>query len=79
LQTTPTAYNASAWNSATDLVSIPEEDLPGGIPAWMRSNESWAVRFDKTQTEIHAQVPPDAPARYKRRHILIEAPTAAVP
>ena len=31
-------------DKATDLSSIPERDLPAGVPEWMRSLDAWAVR-----------------------------------
>ncbi|MEU4350250.1 uracil-DNA glycosylase family protein [Streptomyces sp. NPDC023838] len=46
-----------------DLATIPSDDLPPGLPAWMRSDEPWASRQGTTPTEkratIMVQIPPD--------------------
>ncbi|HET7505054.1 MAG TPA: uracil-DNA glycosylase family protein [Kofleriaceae bacterium] len=47
-----------------DLAGIPAQDLPAGLPAWMRSIESWAVRKGDTPEDKRATlvvtVPQDA-------------------
>lgn len=42
--------------SQTDLVEIPERDLPAGVPAWWRSLESWAVRAGADPEEKRATI-----------------------
>ncbi|SED64460.1 Uracil DNA glycosylase superfamily protein [Streptomyces sp. 3213] len=46
-----------------DLGTIPEADLPPGLPAWMRSDEPWAARQGSTPAEkratITVQIPED--------------------
>lgn len=46
-----------------DLGTIPERDLPAGLPAWMRSQEKWASREGATEQDQRAtvvvRVPPD--------------------
>jgi uracil-DNA glycosylase family 4 len=37
-----------------DVVPIPAEDLPAGMPAWMRSTETWAWRSGETSEEKRA-------------------------
>jgi hypothetical protein len=39
-----------------DDVAIPEEDLPAGLPAWMRSVDAWARRTGTTTAEKRAQI-----------------------
>ncbi|WP_405817050.1 hypothetical protein OG241_20905 [Streptomyces sp. NBC_01390] len=39
-----------------DLGTIPEVDLPPGLPAWMRSDEPWASRQGETATEKRATI-----------------------
>jgi uracil-DNA glycosylase len=47
----------------TDLATIPASDLPPGLPAWMRSLETWASREGTTPEDKRATmmvtVPPD--------------------
>jgi len=47
-----------------DLGAIPEADLPAGLPAWMRSDQVWAMREGRTAGEKRAtivvSVPKDA-------------------
>lgn len=47
-----------------DDVAIPEEDLPAGLPAWMRSVDPWARRTGQDaatkRATITVQVPADA-------------------
>lgn len=54
-------YNVRAWPPP---VAIPEEDLPPGSPAWMRSVEVWADRQGRSAEErratIAVTVPPAA-------------------
>jgi uracil-DNA glycosylase len=47
-----------------DLAPIPDEDLPPGLPAWMRSLDAWAVRRGED-------------AQGKRANITINIPRAA--
>lgn len=46
-----------------DLGTIPEADLPAGLPAWMRSDEPWARRDGASTEEKRAtvvvRIPPD--------------------
>jgi hypothetical protein len=42
--------------AAGDKADIPEEDLPPGLPAWMRSPEQWAQRTGVTAAEKRATV-----------------------
>lgn len=49
-----------------DLAPIPEQDLPAGIPPWMRSLASWARRTGETPEE-------------KRRTLTLTIPAAALP
>lgn len=50
----------------SELPAIPEEDVPAGLPAWMRSAGAWATRVGRT------------PAA-KRRTLVAVAPARAVP
>jgi len=47
----------------SDVVEIPEGDLPAGLPSWMRSVESWAVRSgastDEKRATIQVAIPKD--------------------
>jgi hypothetical protein len=52
--------------TAADVAPIPIEDLPAGLPPWMRSLDSWAVRSGETPDE-------------KRATILIRVPTGERP
>jgi hypothetical protein len=47
-----------------ERVEIPEEDLPAGLPGWMRSPQAWAQRTGATAGE-------------KRRTITVTVPTSA--
>ncbi|HXU44802.1 MAG TPA: uracil-DNA glycosylase family protein [Thermoanaerobaculia bacterium] len=49
-----------------DLPVIPVADLPAGMPAWMGSTNTWAVRTGATAEE-------------KRRTVKVTAPASAVP
>jgi len=52
--------------TAAELVEIPEDDMPAGLPAWMRRAEGWAARTgDTTDT--------------KRRTIQITVPEGETP
>lgn len=42
--------------TAADLATIPEADLPPGLPAWMRSDEPWAARKGATPAEKRATI-----------------------
>ncbi|MEU5363072.1 uracil-DNA glycosylase family protein [Streptomyces sp. NPDC005925] len=42
--------------AAADLGTIPELDLPPGLPAWMRSGEPWAARRGDTPAEKRATI-----------------------
>ena len=46
-------YNVRAW---PPTLGIPEEDLPAGCPAWMRSVEIWADRKGRTPEERRATI-----------------------
>jgi hypothetical protein len=47
-----------------ELVEIPEEDAPAGLPDWMRSPAAWAQRVGSTpaakRANITITIPPDA-------------------
>lgn len=45
-----------------DLATIPEADLPAGLPAWMRSDEAWASRQGATPAEKRATITVQIPA-----------------
>ncbi|HWO17636.1 MAG TPA: uracil-DNA glycosylase family protein [Kofleriaceae bacterium] len=42
--------------SPGELAEIPLEDLPAGLPTWMRSLDSWAVRRGETPDEKRATI-----------------------
>ncbi|MDJ0346201.1 uracil-DNA glycosylase family protein [Streptomyces sp. H10-C2] len=48
--------------AAADLGTIPEGDLPPGLPAWMRSDEAWAARQGTTPAEKRATILVQIPA-----------------
>jgi uracil-DNA glycosylase len=48
-----------------DNVPIPAEDLPVGLPAWMRSLNSWVVRAGNTPDEKRATLVLRVPARHR--------------
>lgn len=54
-------------DKGNDLAPIPETDLPAGLPAWMRSLESWAVR--RAARPEHANDPAQ-----KRATIVVTVP-----
>ncbi|ADP84373.1 uracil-DNA glycosylase family protein [Pseudofrankia inefficax] len=39
-----------------DLATIPERDLPAGLPAWMRADEAWASRQGTSPVERRATI-----------------------
>jgi hypothetical protein len=39
-----------------DLAEIPEQDLPAGLPDWMRSPVAWAQRAGATPAQKRANV-----------------------
>ena len=39
-----------------DLVPIPEQDMPAGLPDWMRSLEAWASRQGATEDDKRATI-----------------------
>ncbi|WP_441248339.1 uracil-DNA glycosylase family protein [Kitasatospora sp. McL0602] len=45
-----------------DLGTIPEADLPPGLPAWMRSDEPWASRQGATAADKRATIVVQIPA-----------------
>jgi len=46
----------------SDLATIPERDLPAGLPAWMRSDEEWASRQGATAADRRATIVVAIPA-----------------
>lgn len=48
-----------------DLGTIPEADLPAGLPAWMRSDEPWAKRVGPTPDEKRATVEVSVPKKLR--------------
>lgn len=50
---------------SSDLASIPELDFPPGIPVWMRSIESWAVRKGATTESKRATVVVTVPKAHR--------------
>jgi uracil-DNA glycosylase len=51
----PLRTYGTTWQDG-DLVEIPEADLPAGVPAWMRSLASWAVRTGDTVDHKRATI-----------------------
>lgn len=45
-----------------ELVEIPEEDLPAGLPAWMRGRDAWAARTGATAAEKRRTMTVTVPA-----------------
>ncbi|MGY6025331.1 NAD(P)H-binding protein [Streptomyces spinosirectus] len=45
-----------------DLGTIPEADLPPGLPGWMRSDEPWAERQGATPADKRATITVQVPA-----------------
>ncbi len=48
-----------------DLAPIPERDLPAGIPPWMRSIDTWAVRKGDTTDAKRATLVVTVPKRHR--------------
>jgi uracil-DNA glycosylase len=48
-----------------DLSPIPEQDLPPGMPAWMRSIEAWAVREGETTETKRATLVITVPKKHR--------------
>ena len=44
-----------------DLAEIPAEDLPPGLPAWMRSLDAWAARMGDDAQEKRATITVSVP------------------
>jgi len=61
---TPLVLYGEAWAEA-DRVSIPEADMPAGLPSWMHQNDGWAARKGKN-------------TKAKRRNITITVPKGVV-
>ncbi|OFX22108.1 MAG: hypothetical protein A2V77_12920, partial [Anaeromyxobacter sp. RBG_16_69_14] len=51
----------AAWQDG-DLAPIPPDDLPPGLPGWMRSVEPWARRAGTTSAEKRATIAVTVPA-----------------
>jgi 5-methylthioadenosine/S-adenosylhomocysteine deaminase len=51
----PSSRYGTAWQP-DDLVPIPSDDMPAGLPPWMRSLAPWASRAGKTAAEKRATV-----------------------
>jgi len=49
----PSSHYGSRWQPG-DLVEIPADDLPPGLPAWMRSPVPWAARTGDTPAKKRA-------------------------
>ena len=60
-QSRPLAHYGVALTPADDA-PIPEEDLPAGLPAWMRSVDAWAARTGLTAQEKRATITTTIPA-----------------
>ncbi|WP_035839389.1 uracil-DNA glycosylase family protein [Kitasatospora azatica] len=60
-QQVPLAHYGNALTAA-DLGTIPEADLPPGLPAWMRSDEAWANRQGSTPADKRATILVQIPA-----------------
>lgn len=61
----PLALYSSSF-ADSDLPDIPPEDMPAGLPEWMRRDERWADRKGKTEKE-------------KRQTITIVVPASELP
>ncbi len=55
-ETTPNLRPYGSTWAASDLVAIPEQDLPPGAPVWWRAVESWAVRDGADAEEKRASM-----------------------
>jgi uracil-DNA glycosylase len=65
LQQVDQAPNPAPYGStftAADLTSIPPDDLPAGLPTWMRSIEAWAERTGRNADEKRATITITVPA-----------------
>jgi len=57
----PLVLYGETW-AAGDLAEIPEQDLPAGLPAWMRSPDAWAQRTGTTAAQKRATITVTIPA-----------------
>lgn len=57
----PLVPYGETWTDA-DLAEIPEQDLPAGLPAWMRSPAAWAQRTGATAVQKRATITVTIPA-----------------
>ena len=57
----PLRKYGTSWSQG-DLVAIPPEDLPPGLPAWMRSLATWATRTGASTAEKRATLTVKVPA-----------------
>ncbi len=57
----PLVPYGETWD-AGDLAEIPEQDLPAGLPAWMRSPDAWAQRTGATAAQRRATITVTIPA-----------------
>jgi len=57
----PLVLYGDTW-AAGDLAEIPEQDLPAGVPAWMRSPAAWAQRTGTTAAQRRATITVTIPA-----------------
>jgi uracil DNA glycosylase superfamily protein len=57
-----------------DLAPIPEDDLPAGLPAWMRDLDAWASRQTAGEAE-GLDATPEEKAGAKRATIVVRVPT----
>ncbi len=60
----PTDHYGEALVPA-DLRPIPDIDLPPGLPAWMRSLDSWATRKGDTPEDKRATIVVRVPTRQR--------------
>jgi Uracil DNA glycosylase superfamily len=58
-----------------DRAPIPEQDLPAGVPPWMRAVESWAVRKNVDEADGATATPVEI-ANAKRATIVVKIPRA---
>ncbi len=59
--TRPLVLYGETWADG-DLAEIPEQDLPAGAPAWMRSPAAWAQRTGTTAAQKRATITVTIPA-----------------
>lgn len=57
----PLVPYGDAWADG-DLAAIPEQDLPAGLPAWMRSPAAWAQRTGASAAQKRATITVTIPA-----------------